>query len=424
MGCRRLPAWVVLVVAAGGLGCTQLGEQKLYDEAIVATTLPADVAQIFSTSCALSGCHAGDNPALGMSLEPDKALASLVGVAAAEAPGKVRVAPGDPDASFLLAKVRGQAPPTMPPPPKAPLTDVQIAALEAWIRTVAPPAGGADAGGVTDDVAEPPDGDSGGVSVVSDAVQAIFTRSCALSGCHGGAAPTFGLDLTAGKAIASLVDVPSLQNAALIRLVPGDPASSLLVAKLKPSPPVGTPMPPPAGGLSDADIKTIEDWVSTLQKQQPPVDADAVGGDAEVPEDAAGTPDGGAADTASACTPKNDKYTVSYGAVQAIVTGGACSGGSCHVGAASPAVGMDLSGNGLVDNAVGVPSVYEPDFLRIAPGDSAKSYLVIRLRGEQKVGSKMPLTNCCLSDTDIGKIAAWIDDCASKLAEEGVGTGK
>jgi len=63
------------------------------------------IAQILQTNCA--PCHlTGDEPG-GMRLYPSAAYGSIVGVKAQGNPALVRVAPGDPEASYLLHKVRG-----------------------------------------------------------------------------------------------------------------------------------------------------------------------------------------------------------------------------------------------------------------------------------------------------------------------------
>src|SRR6476620_10823975 len=55
----------------------------------------------------------------------------------------------------------------------------------------------------------------------------IFNKSC-LTGCHSGANPGAGMNLSAGRAWTSLVNVPSNQFSGWTRVVPGDPAHSML----------------------------------------------------------------------------------------------------------------------------------------------------------------------------------------------------
>ena len=63
----------------------------------------SQVQAVFTKNCV--GCHPSVNGAID--LRPGKAYASIVGVAAVEAPGRVRVIAGDPTASFLYEKING-----------------------------------------------------------------------------------------------------------------------------------------------------------------------------------------------------------------------------------------------------------------------------------------------------------------------------
>jgi len=65
-------------------------------------------AEVFTPSCALSGCHAGPTPQQGMDLSAGKSYASIVGVAATEST-RLRIAPGDPASSYLVSKTAGDA---------------------------------------------------------------------------------------------------------------------------------------------------------------------------------------------------------------------------------------------------------------------------------------------------------------------------
>ena len=66
-------------------------------------------ARVFNASCATSGCHAGSTPRLGMSLVAGSSFAAIVGVPAVEAPGLLRVEPGNPANSYLVRKLEGAA---------------------------------------------------------------------------------------------------------------------------------------------------------------------------------------------------------------------------------------------------------------------------------------------------------------------------
>lgn len=72
-------------------------------------TLRSLQENIFSTSCAVSGCHAGPAPQQGLNLSAGQSFANLVGVPSREMPTLDRVAPGDPEGSYLVWKIEGRA---------------------------------------------------------------------------------------------------------------------------------------------------------------------------------------------------------------------------------------------------------------------------------------------------------------------------
>lgn len=92
-------------------------------------------------------------------------------------------------------------------------------------------------------------------------VTRVFLPSCALSGCHAGAAPQAGLDLEAGAAYGNLVNRPSTQRPDLLRVAPYNPQGSYLVKKIRGDTDiVGSPMPA-VGSISAEDRQLIVDWV-------------------------------------------------------------------------------------------------------------------------------------------------------------------
>lgn len=77
------------------------------------TTPPATLteiqASVFTPSCAFSSCHGPSGSAASLDLTEGHAYGELVGVASTGAPDRVRVVPGDPDASYLVAKLAADA---------------------------------------------------------------------------------------------------------------------------------------------------------------------------------------------------------------------------------------------------------------------------------------------------------------------------
>ncbi|MBV8200659.1 MAG: hypothetical protein JOZ15_08545 [Acidobacteria bacterium] len=98
-------------------------------------------AGIFTPSCAKSGCHTSAAASGGLVLEAGHAYANIVGRPAQEQPQLDYVRPGNPDASYLLEKLRGDAGISgsrMPRDGPPFLTPQQIASLAAWIQAGAP----------------------------------------------------------------------------------------------------------------------------------------------------------------------------------------------------------------------------------------------------------------------------------------------
>lgn len=98
-------------------------------------------------------------------------------------------------------------------------------------------------------------------------VQAIFTANCTMVGCHSGAFPANGLSLVAGVAYDELVGVTPFNltaaNDGLLLVDPGNANNSFLVRKVAGTPPIayGALMPLFADPLSEADVRTIREWV-------------------------------------------------------------------------------------------------------------------------------------------------------------------
>jgi hypothetical protein len=117
-------------------------------------------------------------------------------------------------------------------------------------------------GGTRRDSAQVTVSNQAGVSF-SAAVQPIFTAAC--TSCHngvGGSLPGV-MNLTQNNAYNAIVNVNSLQNPALKRVLPGDVANSYLARKIDPTlgPIIGDQMPA-AGSLTAQQIQTIKNWIA------------------------------------------------------------------------------------------------------------------------------------------------------------------
>lgn len=102
-----------LLALLGTLGCTDLGGAPP-DGTIAPDVFPdggaslgEDVQPLFTQRCVLSGCHGSAGAAFGLILVEGMARSHLVDVAAAGAPGHLRVAAGHPERSYLVNKLEG-----------------------------------------------------------------------------------------------------------------------------------------------------------------------------------------------------------------------------------------------------------------------------------------------------------------------------
>jgi hypothetical protein len=95
--------------------------------------------------------------------------------------------------------------------------------------------------------------------VFSEIQAGLFTPTC--SSCHGGASPSAGLNLEAASSYASLVGIPSTQNAGVQLVNPGNPDASYLIDKLEGTAATGNVMPP-SGGIAQVDIDMVRQWIT------------------------------------------------------------------------------------------------------------------------------------------------------------------
>lgn len=96
--------------------------------------------QIFTPVCARAGCHAAGSAPSGLVLEAGQSYGNLVGRPATENGTLARVAPGNPDRSYLILKLRGDPSITGERMPLGGpyLTAEQIEGIAGWIRAGAP----------------------------------------------------------------------------------------------------------------------------------------------------------------------------------------------------------------------------------------------------------------------------------------------
>ena len=118
---------VVLSVAVGFLSF------YIAIRALAQTSAPADfekdIQPIFTTNCAVAGCHAGTRASADLRLDTGFAYASLLNPPSPISP---RVTPKEPDKSLLVQRIEGTFPPRMPQG-RPPLSQAQISLIRRWI---------------------------------------------------------------------------------------------------------------------------------------------------------------------------------------------------------------------------------------------------------------------------------------------------
>jgi hypothetical protein len=99
---------------------------------------PPPLSQIEQTTiargCVFSACHSGASAAAGLDLK-NGAYEHLVNAKSMQVPSKMRVVPGDPDASYLMEKLTAVKPTVgqRMPPMSDPIPDEELEAIRDWI---------------------------------------------------------------------------------------------------------------------------------------------------------------------------------------------------------------------------------------------------------------------------------------------------
>jgi hypothetical protein len=134
-----LTALVLASCAGSGEGLDQNGE-PIVQGPPVNTDFQEIQTTIFTPVCSV--CHVGANAPAGLRLDAANSYAMLVNVASAEVPALMRVNPGNPDASYLVQKIQGNAAVGVRMPANGPpyLSQAQIDLVRRWIAAGAPQA--------------------------------------------------------------------------------------------------------------------------------------------------------------------------------------------------------------------------------------------------------------------------------------------
>jgi len=96
--------------------------------------------QVFSASCAFSGCHGGSSPAQGLNLSAGQSYDMIVNVASAQQSSMDLIEPNDPESSYLYLKIIGDPSITGSQMPRGgtPLSQDLMDLVRDWIDRGAP----------------------------------------------------------------------------------------------------------------------------------------------------------------------------------------------------------------------------------------------------------------------------------------------
>ena len=342
---------------------------------------------VFTPICAT--CHFGASAPVGLRLDAANSYGLLVGVASGEAPSVLRVAPGNPSASYLIQKLEGTAAVGGRMPLNGtPLPQADINVIRQWITDGAqglptpPPRNPIR---ITSLSPLP----SSTLTALPVSITAMFDRELDASTVN---ATTFLVDRSGGDGtfadgnevtiIAAAVTVPMVNSSSAVFDLTGVP------------------------NIEDTyRVRVLGSGPATLQD----LSSNALDGEF------GGTfPSGdGTAGGVFVAQFVVARAQATLQSIQADVFTPRCAG--CHTGPPSNRLpgGMDLSSaNASFMSLVAVASVEVPSLQRVRVGDPANSYLIQKLDGTAATGAQMPLGQPPLNQETIVEIGQWINNGA------------
>ena len=343
-------------------------------------------ANVFTPTCAVSGCHTGAGAPQGLRLDEATSYALLVNVASTQNGTLMRVNPGDPDNSYLIQKLEGNTSVGgQMPLGRTPLTQATIDVIRQWITDGAIDDRVQSSDPIRVTALTPVPGSDG---TAPTEIVATFDRELDVSTVN---ANTFLLDGSGGDGTFGEANDIAVTAAAITT-----PAVSPMSATFDLT---GVAMPD-----DTYRVRLLGSGASVILD----IDANALDGEfgGTFPS-GDGTEGGDFEATFTVTTPPSG---VTLAAIQASVFTPTCAVSGCHAGA-TPAAGMSLEDGQTFNNVVNVASVGMPTLDRVEPGEPDNSFLVRRIEGT--VAPQMPLGGTPLSQALIDDIRQWISDGAN-----------
>lgn len=349
-------------------------------------------ANVFTPTCAVSGCHTGASAPQGLQLDEANSYGLLVGVASSEVPSILRVTPGDPDNSYLIQKLEGTAAVgERMPRGREPLPQPTIDIIRQWITDGAVDDRATSSEPVRVSSLSPVPGSD--LEAAPAEIIAMFDRELDVSTVN---ASTFLLEASGGDTTFGDGNETQVTAASITVSTNGMTATFDL------------------GGASLGDdtyrVRLLGDGASIILD----LDANALDGEFSGAFPSGDGVQGGDFEAPFTITSPG-AMGPTLDQIQANVFTPICAG--CHTGPAGDTLpsGMDLSdADASFMNLVGVASVEEPSLSRVAPGDPDNSYLVHKIEGTASTGGRMPLGLPPLDPAVIDDIRQWIADGAER----------
>ena len=344
-------------------------------------------ANVFEPIC--EHCHSGANAPVGLRLDAANSYSLLVGIASGERPNLLRVAPGDPNNSYLIQKLEGTAgigermPAGLPALPQA-----DIAVIRQWIADGAQPSSSA-AGPIRVTSLSPAPNST--LPALPSSITVGFNRDL---NAPSVTTATFTLQRAGVDAVLGTADDVAVAPASVT--VPAANQRSAVMAL--------------TGVASVADryrITLVGTGAATILD---------LGGNALDGEPILLLPSGdGVAGGNYTATFTVSGTAPTLTSIQTNVFTPRCSG--CHngVGAFLPGAMNLTSASSSFASLVGVTSLEVPTLQRVAAGNPNNSYLIRKLEGGPNiVANRMPLGGPFLPQTTIDAIRLWITNGAAQ----------
>lgn len=392
-GIFTVVAAFALTACSGGSGDDGTGNIPDPPSGTFDPVFSAIQTNVFTPTCAVSGCHTGAGAPQGLRLDATNSFGLLVDQASSQVPSLLRVAPNNPNDSYLIQKLEGTASVGQRMPLNADaLPQSTIDIIRQWISD-----------GALDD--RPPSAAPIRVSSLSPVpgadldtapteIVAMFDRELDVSTVN---ATTFLLEASGGDGSF------------------GDGNETSVTATAITTSPGMTPMTATfdLSGAALADdtyrVRLLGDGASIILD----IDANALDGEFTGAFPSGDGTQGGDFEATFTLTTAVAGPTLNE--IQAAVFDTGCAG--CHSGPTSTSLpsGMDLSSADASFAAlVGVPSLQVPSLNRVTANDPDSSYLVQKLEGTASAGQQMPAGRPPLDQAVIDDIRLWITNGAER----------